>query len=136
MGLDNGIIIKSEYLTDDQMDEICPYYSSEDDYHDEGWCLAYWRKCWGIRGAILHVLDPQNKKSDQAYYPIELEDIPAIIRALKPFLSKDYWEDKADSIWEYEEYFDNMYEILTRLEWLKQNWNNLQIKEVYFYDSY
>ena len=30
------------------------------------------------------------------------------IRALKPFLSKDYWEDEAESIWEYEEYFDNI----------------------------
>jgi hypothetical protein len=118
------------------MNKICPYYSTEDDYHSEGWCIAYWRKCWGIRGAILYVLDPQNKKSDQARHPIELEDIPAIIRALKPFLSKDYWENEAESIWEYEEYFDNMYEILIKLEWLKQNWNNLQIKEVYFYDSY
>ena len=82
------------------------------------------------------MLDPQSKKPDQCHYPIELEDIPAIIRALKPFLSKDYWEDEAESIWEYEEYFDNMYEILIKLEWLKQNWSNLQIKEVYFYDSY
>lgn len=127
MGLDNGIILKCS----DEVFKKIPYYDTDEIGHEDKH-LAYWRKCYGIRKAILNKLHGK----DDGDTPIEAEDIPAIIRVLKPFLSKDYWEENADSIWEYEEYFDNLYKILIRLEWLKEYLKNNPNVECYFYDSY
>lgn len=135
MGLDNGIILKANE-SEDWMNIYCPYYDSKDDFHHEGYCIAYWRKCWGIRDAILHKLDPKHIQKDGGHYKIEYEDIGALIRALKPFLSRDYWEEKAESIWDYDEYFDNTYHILIRLEWLKDYMKEHPDVECYFYDSF
>jgi hypothetical protein len=127
MGLDNGIILKCS----DEIFKKIPYYDT-DEIGNEDKHLAYWRKCYGIRKAILNKLHGK----DGGDTPIEVEDIPAIIRVLKPFLSRDYWEENADSIWEYEEYFDNLYKILIRLEWLKEYLKDNPNVECYFYDSY
>lgn len=127
MGLDNGIILKCS----DEVFKKIPYYDI-DEIGKEDKHLAYWRKCYGIRKVILNKLHGK----DDGDTPIEAEDIPAVIRVLKPFLSKDYWEENADSIWEYEEYFDNLYMILIRLEWLKEYLKDNPNVECYFYDSY
>ena len=52
MGLDNGIIVKNKYK--ELLEELGPdnwgkYKSKDDDDYD----LCYWRKCWGIRNAII-----------------------------------------------------------------------------------
>lgn len=127
MGLDNGIILECP----DKDFRKMPYYDTRE-IGKETKHLAYWRKCYGIRKAILNKLHGE----DGGNTPIEAEDIPAIIRVLKPFLSKDYWEENSDSIWEYEECFDNLYKILIRLEWLKEYLKDNPNVECYFYDSY
>lgn len=127
MGLDNGIILE---CPDEDFKKI-PYYD-KDEIGVESKHLAYWRKCWGVRRAIMSVL--HSKDGEDA--PIEAEDVPALIRVLKPFLSRDYWEEESDSIWEYDDYFDNMYEKLVRLEWLKEYLKKHPDTECYFYDSY
>ena len=127
MGLDNGIIL--ECSKEDF--ETIPYFN-KDDIGTSSNHLAYWRKCYGIRRAILNILHGKDEEDT----PIELEDIPALIRVLKPFLSRDYWDEESDSIWEYEEYFDDTYKILLRLEWLKDYLKKNPNVKCYFYDSY
>ena len=68
--------------------------------------------------------------------PIEAEDVPALIRVLKPYLSREYWDEYADSIWEYDEQFENTYKVLLRLEWLKDYLKKNPDVKCYFYDSY
>ena len=128
MGLDNGIRLM---MTEAEAKKNgCPFIGSDIESFTE---ICYWRKCYGLRDLIIKNLQLSN---DRVTYTLFYKDVNTIIDILISLVqSEDDWK-YADSIWEYEEYFDNMYEILTRLEWLKQNWNNLQIKEVYFYDSY
>lgn len=119
MGLDNGITIKnvSEY----------PKFAPDGK-------VLYWRKCWGLRDAFLNVLDPKNKQ--EYTFNIEPEDIPALIRAIKPFLSPDYWRENAESIWEYDEMFDTLVENIINLEHLKEFLLNNTNAIAEFYDSY
>lgn len=128
MGLDNGIIIecpKEDF-------ETTPYFEKDDISKYIGNELAYWRKCYGVRRVIMAVLHGK----DGGETLIEAEDVPALIRALKPFLSRDYWDENSDSIWEYEDHFDNTYKVLLRLEWLKDYLKKNPNVKCYFYDSY
>lgn len=93
----------------------------------------YWRKCWGIRNKMIQLLHMDTEECEKEIDP---EDIPAIIRVLKPFLSRDYWDENADSIWEYDEFFDTLYKQLVFLEWFKTYYAEHPELEVYFYDSY
>lgn len=133
MGLDNGIIIREadkikEYLLK------CPCFEWDD--IDEPYNyqhIAYWRKCWGIREAILGVLHAPQEGGE---YPVEYDDVPAILRALKPFLTREKWDEDADSIWEYDEYLDTMVNTYIRLTWLADYMKDHKELKVYFYDSY
>ena len=134
MGLDNGIEIKN--FKKDKLNEIPNFiqytkYCREDtDVADVE--IAYWRKCWGIRAAILDVLN-----SNEEYgIKIDREDIPKIIEVLIPFFSKEYWTKEANSIWEFEEYFNNMLSIMINLKWLYSYMEDNPNLEVVFYDSY
>lgn len=133
MGLDNGIRMRN--VTKEQVMEIpdfiiCEkYLDKETNTYDIE--LAYWRKCWGIRNAIINKLH----MGGNYYYPIDREDIPAIIRILYPFLSKEYWDEESDSIWEFDEQIDTMIQIIINLKWLYSFMENNNIK-VEFYDSF
>lgn len=134
MGLDNGIEIRN--FKKDKLNEIpnfiqyTKYYNKDADVADIE--IAYWRKCWGVRAAILDALH-----SDEEYgIEIDREDIPKIIEALIPFFSKEYWNEEADSIWEFEEYFNNMLSIIINLKWLYSYMEDNPNLEVVFYDSY
>ena len=106
--------------------------------------VAYWRKCWGIRDAIVNKLHlpiesedyKLNAKFENGDYKLNVEDIAAIIKILKPFFSEDYWNEYADSIWEFNEYFDNMLQIMINLKWLQMYMKINPDIEVVFYDSY
>lgn len=126
MGLDNGIILK---ISDEDYKQF-PYYETNE-LGEEEKHIAYWRKCWSIRRDILHKIHGE----DGGETNLDPEDIPAIIKVLKPYLSKDVWEE-SETIWEYDEYFDHMYEILIRLEYLKEYLKKNPNVKCYFYDSY
>lgn len=136
MGLDNGIILK---LKENKVPEDFPSTESLDSFDLE--CvtdrkeleIAYWRKCWGIRSAIMGVL---HMKNDDYEHPVEAEDCPAIRRALVSFLKPDYWDENADSIWEYEEMYETMLSILLNLKWLERRLKTNPEETAYFYDSY
>lgn len=134
MGLDNGIILK---LSEKKLPEDFPTeldnYEKNNIERDGEFHVAYWRKCWGIREAIIGVL---HMKADEYRHPVEAEDLPALRRELVKFLKPDYWEENADSIWTYEEYYENMLDIILNLKWLEKYLKTHPDDSAYFYDSY
>lgn len=133
MGLDNGIILHIEDKTIPQ-DYPCilDSYERERLSREGDIEVAYWRKCWGIRGAIMRVL---HMKDDEGTHTIDAEDLPAIRRALRVFLNPKNWED-ADSIWEYEEMVEGMLQHQINLKWLETYLKAHPTAKCYFYDSY
>lgn len=145
MGLDNGIIIKR--VKKDKVKEI-PNFVKYDvlnsytydffsdmpkidkDYVDID--IAYFRKCWGIRQAII---DKFHLDQNDASFTLDKEDISALIRVLISFLSKEYWDEYADSIWEFEEYAENIIQVIINLKWL-ETYIDSHNDVVKFYDSY
>ncbi len=112
-----------------------PWYTSiEESYNGKNVEVCYWRECWGIRGDILHILHIDEDNS--YHYNIESDNIPAIIKALEKYLNKEYWDANANSIWEYDEYFDNNIQNIRNLLWLKEYLEENPDAECYFYDSY
>lgn len=129
MGLDNGFILKKINKAD-----IPSFIRYDDEYREENEVeLIYWRKCWGLRNAVLRVLHVEDERG---YYRIDAEDIPAILRNLYPFLSKEYWEDNADSIWTFEEKVESLIQDILNLKWLYAYMEDHPEVECYFYDSY
>lgn len=99
MGLDNGIIVKNISLKNVPKNLVQLPLIIEDSDEIE---IVYFRKCWGIRDAILDTI--HGFAQDRS--PVDIEDIPAIIRALEKFCSKEYWDENANSIWTFEEVLD------------------------------
>ena len=52
------------------------------------------------------------------------------------YLDKEYYENNADSIWEYNEYKDNIQQSIINLMWLKMYMESHPEVIAYFYDSY
>lgn len=127
MGLDNGIIL---YCSDE--DYLKFPYPDTADLGETYKHIAYWRKCWNIRRDIINKL--HYKDGDTS--TIDLEDVSALIRILKPYLNENYWNENDDSIWSYEEMFDKTYEILINLEYLKKYLKDNPNVKCEFYDSY
>lgn len=130
MGLDNGIIARKVNKKD------IPTFVKDGyaDYKDDVMEVAYWRKCWGIREAMANVGHPEDL--DIFDFKIEKEDIPAIVRELYRFLDKSYYEENADSIWEFDEIIDNLFQQIINLKWLEGYMEDHPDVEVEFYDSY
>ena len=127
MRLDNGIMLNCS-----DKDYLKFPYPNERDLGREYKDIAYWRKCWDIRRDIINNL--HYKDGDLS--TVDLEDIPAFIRALKPYLNENYWNEHDDSIWTYEEMFNKTYEILVNLEYLKKYLKDNPDVKCYFYDNY
>lgn len=68
--------------------------------------------------------------------PVEAEDILPIVKILMKYLDKEYYEDNADSIWEYNEYKDNIQQSIINLLWLKVYMESHPDVTATFYDSY
>lgn len=128
MGLDNGIILRdvnSKELVVNKLFHL-------DDLGDTSIEICYWRKCWGIRNAIvekLHLNDGEESKLD-------VEDIPVIIKILFDFYGQTEWEEDADSIWEWDEFKDTLRQQIFNLMWLYDYMLAHSDAEVIFYDSY
>ena len=130
MGLDNGFVMCN--LNKKDVPDFAAFWMRDYDEPDKAEVI-YWRKCWGLRGVVLDVLHA----SDNDYHiPVEAEDIPAIVRAIKPFFNEQHWEDVGDSIWTYDEMFDNLVNSVLTLEWMKWYLEEHPDVTCYFYDSY
>lgn len=130
MGLDNGILVTGIKKSDIPSFVKLPLPLDSWEQEIE---IAYWRKCWGIRSAILDTLHG----SSQGYTQIDVEDIPAIIKHLLPFCSKEYWDANADSIWEFEEAIDfTLIQQIINLKWLYSYMLEHPEVKCRFYDSF
>ena len=128
MGLDNGFICKNI-----KCDEIPSYVRLPWDCRDEDVEIAYFRKCWGIRGEIIRLL---HVKDDEYKIPVEKEDIIPIVKILMKYLDREYYDENADSIWEYDEYKENIQHSIINLMWLRVYMEAHPDVTCYFYDSY
>lgn len=128
MGLDNGFICKNI-----KCDEIPSYVRLPWDCRDEYIEIAYFRKCWGIRGEIIRLL---HVKDDEHKIPVEKEDIIPIVKILMKYLDREYYDENADSIWEYDEYKENIQHSIINLMWLRVYMETHPDVTCYFYDSY
>mgnify|MGYP006879537661 CR=1 FL=1 len=149
MGLDNGIIVrtkeKSEFFSTMQransdIDEPIELDEGIDNGFNYEYEVAYWRKCYGIRSHILSIIrrNHDEKTEGKFNFPLTVDDLKDIQWLIyQCSISKRYFDDQANSIFEY----DAMRPILERQvrsleiliqEKLKQGDN---IK-VIFYDSY
>lgn len=128
MGLDNGFICKNI-----KRNEIPSYVRLPWDCRDEDVEIAYFRKCWGIRGEIIRLL---HVKDDEYKIPVEKEDIIPTVKILMKYLDREYYDENADSIWEYDEYKENIQHSIINLMWLRVYMETHPDVTCYFYDSY
>lgn len=64
--------------------------------------IVYWRKNWGLRNAVLDLLD--SRFSDEYYFDIDTPDtVIEIIGIIGSFLDPEKWESEGQSIWTAEE---------------------------------
>lgn len=128
MGLDNGIILRDVNSKELVVNKLI----NLDNLGNTSVEICYWRKCWGIRNAIvekLHLNDGEESKLD-------VEDIPVIIKILFDFYGQTEWEEDADSIWEWDEFKDTLRQQIFNLVWLYNYVLEHPNVEVIFYDSY
>jgi hypothetical protein len=131
MGLDNGIVLQGVKRENIKVPWFVSFPFATDFEHRLDVC--YWRKCWGIRERIRNLLHMDNKVYEA---PVEEDDIPALIRLLENFLDKDYWDNNAESIWEYDEYKSHLLQQIKNLLWLREFLKLNPCVKCYFYDSY
>ena len=127
MGLDNGIVVKN-IKRKDIPSFVVPYYFDKE-YTD----LVYYRKCYNIRNEFLNVLHGEV----QGRTPIEAEDIPALLKKLYYYCSKEHWEeDDYGSMWAFEDIIDHHIQNIINLKWLYSYMIEHPEVEAFFYDSY
>lgn len=133
MGLDNSFVVKNVHRANVPYWVKLPFDFNMD---DGSWELCYFRKCWGIRGEILAKLHCM--KDNDSETPVEAEDILPIVKILMKYLNEKYYDENADSIWEFEEARGNIQQSIINLLWLKMYMEEHKSDNVecYFYDSY
>lgn len=104
MGLDNGIIIKSNKRKVTR--DILPaglIYPFDSDFYDEVEIL-YWRKNWGLRDDVLDAFGWNGMSDEQYNFEIDTpEQVMTFIEIIAKWLDEERWDDDARSIWTYKE---------------------------------
>ena len=135
MGLDNGICIKKNALT--QLININDTFIDSND-NINAIDITYWRKCWGLRNDIMEYLTTKYHVNDDYYsFNLEVEDIKQIIEILISWYDKKKWNSESRSIWTWKEIKGNLLNSIRNLSYLlgkMEDYPNGFI--VYFYDSY
>lgn len=142
MGLDNGIIIKGKTMKG--FDFLNNYYHDDitDAYSPGDYEIAYWRKCWNIRGRMFEVFKDNITAKDDYKMHLSLVDLKKVVElVLKHFLDEKNWDSEyGQSIWLWEEQIrniaDQIYKIRHFLELVEEEEIKDEDLEIYFYDSY
>jgi hypothetical protein len=130
MGLDNGINIKrTDRIAKYFNEKLYPHFYYVNDCDIE---IAYWRKCWNIRNAILDILDVT--EDNDSHTEISIPQMKEIIKFLKS-LNENNWEENGYSIWTWEESKKHIKFQIKKLKRLIKLMKRYDI-EVYFYDSW
>ena len=119
MGLDDSLLVsrpkrKRPYCFSPILSRFrrCDYISMSKEVYE----VFYFRKCWGIRGAILSILE--NHQGDITS-PVLPREIPNLIVILKRFNNEKYWDEWANSIWDYNEIKKNLRRYIWNLRLLR-----------------
>ena len=105
MGLDNGFYVKSNkrQITREMLPAGIQYPFDID--YDNVVEIVYWRKCWGLRGAVLDLSSVRSADDQNYKYTIDTpEGVMDLLKTVVHFMDPKVWEDEGDSIWEYDEY--------------------------------
>ena len=131
MGLDNGCVCKHI-----KREAVPTWVKLPWDWEENRECqhLVYFRKHWGIRGEILTKL--HCTKDNGSETNVDAEDIIPIVKILMKYLDKEYYDENADSIWEYEQAHEHIQQSIINLMWLKMYMESHPEVECYFYDSW
>lgn len=131
MGLDNGIEVKRTPVSE-IIAELQQFKHSWDKNDTLPYELAYFRKCWNVRGAIINCID--GGFNDNYETKLTKEDVQRIIVALKAF-NADNWDGGLGSIWDWEEQEPHIQRYIGNLELLVELMEHNDL-DVVFYDSY
>ena len=131
MGLDNGLCAKN--VNKEHIPSWVKLPFNWDDKYEYQEIL-YFRKHWGIRGEILWQLHCAENNDSRT--PVDAEDIIPIAKILMQYLDQEYYEENADSIWEYDDARDHIQQSIINLLWLKTYMESHPEVECYFYDSW
>lgn len=134
MGLDNGIVIRHKegkiiFIPKKYYNN--KYYIGDNPHYE----IAYWRKCWGIRGEIIRLFVSETFY-DSYDIVLEREDIKKLIKLMKRYTEREYWNTHADSIWFFDEFIKQQKQIIKNLKWLYRYMGKDPEVQAYFYDSY
>ncbi len=77
-----------------------------------------------------------NRVIDKLSITVDAEDILPIVKILMRYLDKEYYDENADSIWEYDDYKENIQHSIINLMWLRVYMEAHPDVTCYFYDSY
>lgn len=136
MGLDNGICVKKNALTQlTNLEERFSTPSSTDSFID----ITYWRKCCGIRDDIIRYLCNKYdvSENDIGTFELDTNDINKIISIVSSWRDKKKWNSESNSIWTWKEIKDSLVQNLIDLTYLLVKMEDYPGGfEVYFYDSY
>lgn len=134
MGLDNGVCVRRTESSN-KIKELKKFEHIWDTEHKYDFEICYWRKCWNVRGEILHALGAYSDNDYEA--PISLLTIDSVIKALKSFNAEN-WDDNGPggSIWTWEEQKPHIKRHIRNLKYIKRLMKKYPNLEVYFYDSY
>ena len=131
MGLDNGIVLSR--VSRDLIPAKVHLFFDEPE-HDR-YELAYWRKCWGVRGEIMEAINYVDNSLGGSM-ELSIRDIENLIFVMKKFLKKDYWDENANSIWTFQQYRRHQKHIVKNLKWLVGFKRKHPEARVEFYDSF
>lgn len=142
MGLDNGIILKTQHkLTEQDIPswikiEEADWYSenNKDGYYYD---VCYWRKCWNIRGFIFELDNIESV--DCGCFELDVCHIIALQKEEMAYLrNPQRWEDDyidGRTIWDAESMIPHLARDVANLQWLKDYMIKHKVT-VEFYDSY
>ena len=103
-------------------------------YNNGDFEIAYWRKCWNVRSAIIDSLD---YFTDNCGSEVSHAELVRIIAALEGFNAENWEEDDGwGSIWEWNEIEESMKDCIERLNELSNLMTQYPEIIIEFYDSY
>lgn len=136
MGLDSGIVVKSNIRQITRSDlPTTLRYPFEKDYSD-GVEICYARKYWGMRSQILREINWSDIDGDYYFYIINPKEIIHLIEVVASWLDEKRWDAEGSSIWEYDEARPNLIDWIVNLAIIyKYMITNTDVYLIY-YDSY
>lgn len=137
MGLDNGIVVKSNKRPITRADLPNLHFPFTSDYSDTEVEIAYARKCWGLRSDLINSIDWDEVSSNGCYFRIYNPDLVYdVINVVAGWLDEDRWDDDGDSIWNFDQAKHNLINWIVNLSCMILIMEKNPDIYLEFYDSY